>query len=110
MNDDRGVRSSYVPGVSFVRYRRVRPTSAAVSGLTALDLSAFAIAGHGAAEGNQLPLLSAVFGRSVFNCFFMNCLFMRVVRVAAHLQEWTLKAPNSDSFVAEKVRWCGSDA
>lgn len=68
-------------------------------GLLVIDLLTFVLAAYATPKARTWPLLPYVLGYSIFNGFFM-----RLVRIAAYLQEWIFKASYSDSYVPEKVQ------
>lgn len=77
---------------------------AAQLGLFCLDLVTFAVAALAVPRAQSLPFMPYVFGYSLF-----NGIFMRLLRLAAYLQEWLFDASSRDAYVPAKVhllrRW-----
>ena len=68
-------------------------------GLLLLDLLSFTLAAWVTPKANGLSLLPFMLGYSIFNSFVM-----RIVRLAAYLQEWFFNASAGDEYLPEKVR------
>lgn len=67
-------------------------------GLFVLDLSTFLIAAYATPKTHSYKLLVYLPGYSLF-----NGVYMRLVRLAAYIQEWVFRASYQDTYVPDKV-------
>lgn len=84
----------------FVEYGNLAPVilMAAQIGMWALDLSTFVMASYLTPRARALSLLPYLLAYSPFYGFIM-----RMVRIAAYLQEWIFDASYNDPYVPKKV-------
>jgi hypothetical protein len=71
---------------------------AAQIGMWGLDLVTFLMAAWVTPKANAMAVLPYIFAYSPFYGFLM-----RMIRVAAYLQEWVFRASYHDPYVPEKV-------
>ncbi|MBB4301292.1 cellulose synthase/poly-beta-1,6-N-acetylglucosamine synthase-like glycosyltransferase [Rhodobium orientis] len=71
---------------------------AAQAGLFVVDTVVFLMAAHATPQANGLALMPLVPGYSLF-----NGVVMRMIRLAAYLQEWVVDASYFDPYVPDKV-------